>query len=55
MKNGKAAGIGEIPAKVWKCLGEECIYTVWGLMQRIYEQEKIPMAWRDGVIVRIYK
>ena len=42
-------------AKVWKCLGPEAIDMVWdlmwNLMQRIYTQDKIPMQWRDSLIV----
>ena len=28
---------------------------LWDLMQRIYEQEKIPTEWRDSVIIPNYK
>ena len=38
-----------------KCLGEEGIDMLWDLMQRIYEQEKIPTECRDSVIIPIYK
>ena len=55
MKNGKATGMDGIPVEVWKCLGEEGIDMLWDLMKGIYEQEKIPMEWRDGVIIPIYK
>ena len=44
-----------IPVEVWKCLGEEWIDMLWGLIQGIYEQENIPTEWRDIVIIPIYK
>ena len=43
-----------IPVEVRQCLGEEGIEMLWDLMQRIYEQEKIPME-RESVIIPIYK
>ena len=41
--------------EVWKCLGEEGIDMLLDLVQRIYEQEKIPTERRDSVIIPIYK
>ena len=55
MNKGKAAGIIGIPVEVWTCLGEEGIDMLWDMMQRIYEQEKIPTEWRESVIIPIYK
>ena len=55
MKNGKARGPDEIPAEVWKSLGEKGIDLLWDLMQKIYQEEKLPNEWRDSVIVPIYK
>ena len=55
MKNGKATGPDEIPAEVWKCLGNSGIDLLWDLMGKIYEQEKIADEWRDSTIVPIYK
>ena len=55
MKMGEATEMDGIPVEVRKCLGEEGIDMLWDLMQRIYEQEKIPTEWRDSVIVPIYK
>ena len=55
MKNGKACGPDEIPAEVWKSLGEEGVDVLWDLMQKIYQEEKMPEEWRDSVIVPIYK
>ena len=55
MKKGKATGMDDIPVEVWTFLREEGIDMLWDLMQRIYEQEKIPPEWRDVVIITIYK
>ncbi|KAK3894199.1 hypothetical protein Pcinc_002033 [Petrolisthes cinctipes] len=55
MKNGKALGPDEIPAEVWKSLEEEGIDVLWDLLSKIHDQEKMPDAWRDSVIVPIYK
>ena len=55
MKNGKATGPDGIPAEAWKSLGEEGIDVLWDLMRKIYAQEKMPDAWRDTVIVPIFK
>ena len=51
MKKGKATGMDRIPVQVWKRLGEEGIDMLWDLMQRIYEQEKIPTEWRNSVVI----
>ena len=55
MKNGKATGPDEIPAEVWKALGEEGVDLLWDLLKKVYDQEKMPDAWRDSVIVPIYE
>jgi len=55
LKNGKATGPDDIPAEVWKCLGDVGIDMLWDLMTKIYEEEKIPNEWRDSVIIPIYK
>ena len=55
MKNGKAAGPDNIPVEVWKSLGEEGIDILWDLMQKIFNQEKMPEEWRGSLIIPIYK
>ena len=56
MEKGKTTGMGGIPVKVWKCLGEEGRTDLaWDLMQRIYEQEKIPTGWIDSVVYLFIK
>ena len=55
MKLGKAMGPDGIPMEVWKSLGEEGVDMLLDLLQKIFEQEKMPEEWRDSVIVPIFK
>ena len=55
MKHGKAMGPDGIPVEVWKSLGEEGVDMLLDLLQKIFEQEKMPEEWRDSVIVLIFK
>ena len=48
-------GSGEIPAKVWKCLGHLGVATFCKLFNRIMTTECIPSAWRNSVLVSIFK
>ena len=55
MKSGKAAGSDDIPAEVWKCLGWFGVVTLCKLFNSIMITETIPSAWRDSVLVHIFK
>ena len=55
MKHGKSKGPDGIPVEVWKSLGEEGVDMLLDLLQKIFEQEKMPEEWRDSVIVPIFK
>ena len=55
MKHGKAMGPDAIPGEVWKSLGEYGVDMLLDLLQKIFEQEKMPEEWRDSVIVPIFK
>ena len=44
-----------IPVEVWKSLVEEGVDMLLDLLQKIFEQEKMPEEWRDSVIVPIFK
>ena len=55
MKHGKAMGPDGIPVEVWKSLGEEGVDMLLDLLQKIFEQEKMPEEWRDSVIVPTFK
>ena len=54
MNDGKATGPDNIPVEVWKSL-EEGIGCLCWLLNKIYEKEKIPDAWRCSHVVQIYK
>ena len=55
MKSGKAVGSDEIPAEVWKCLGWFGVVTVCKLFNSIMITETIPSAWRDSLLIPIFK
>ena len=55
MKHGKAMGPDGMPVEVWKSLGEEWVDMLLDLLQKIFEQEKMPEEWRDSMIVPIFK
>ena len=42
MKKGKAVGPDELPAEIWKCMGEMGIEFLTGLFNKILEGERIP-------------
>ena len=48
-------GPGGIPVEVWKSLGEEGVDMLLDMLQKIFEQEKMPEEWRYSVIVPIFK
>ena len=53
---GKSKGNGRSTSGcVWKCLGEAGIGMLWGLMQKIYEKEKMLTERSDSVIVQLCK
>ena len=51
MKHGKAMGPDGIPVEVWKSLGEEGVDMLLDLLQKIFEQEKMPEEWMDSVFL----
>ena len=55
MKSGKAVGSDDIPAEVWRCLGWFGVVTLCKLFNSIMITETIPSAWRDSVLVPIFK
>ena len=55
MKSGRAVGSDEIPAEVWNCLGWFGVVTLCKLFNSIMITETIPLAWRDNVLVPIFK
>ena len=55
MKCGKVVGSDEIPVEVWKCLGQLGVVTLCKLFNRIMTTECIPSAWRNSILVPIFK
>ena len=55
MKQGKAMGPDGIPVEVWKNLGGEGVDMLLDLLQKIFEQERMPEEWRDTVLVPTFK
>ena len=55
MKKGKAAGPNELPAEVWKCMGEMGIKFLTKLFNRLLMGQWMPEEWRRGVLIPIYK
>ncbi|KAK3871346.1 hypothetical protein Pcinc_023496 [Petrolisthes cinctipes] len=48
MKNGKGVGPDQIPAEVWKSLGEEGIRLLTEFLNMVMKEEIIPNEWRDS-------
>ena len=55
MKSGKAVGSDEIPTEVWTCVGWFGVVTLCKLFNSIMTTETKPSAWRDSVLVPIFK
>ena len=54
MKTGKAIGTTGVPVEAWKCFGYEGVDMLSDLMQKIYEQDRLPEEWRERVIIHPY-
>ena len=55
MKCGKAVSIDDIPVEAWKCLGQLGVVTLCRLFTIIMTAECIPSAWRNSILVPIFK
>ena len=55
MKCGKAVGSDDIPVEVWTCLGQLGVVTLCKLFNRIMTTECITSAWRNSILVSIFK
>jgi len=55
MKNGKAAGAGNIPAEVLKVDPHISAYILLPLFQDIWQTETFPKEWKEGIIVTFLK
>ncbi|EYB84936.1 hypothetical protein Y032_0307g2033 [Ancylostoma ceylanicum] len=55
MKAGKASGPDGIPVEAWRSLGELGVRWLTMFFNNITRSEKIPEAWKDSIIVPIFK
>ena len=57
LKNGKAAGTDEIPAEALKVYQEMLALAemLYGLFDKIWEEEEIPLEWKEGLLIKIPK
>lgn len=55
LKEGKAAGIDDIPSEVWKFGGKGMRNWVWEFCNRVWREEKWPHSWEEGAIVPLLK
>ena len=55
LKNGKAAGTDEIPAEALKVDPEMLAEILYGLFEKIWEEEEIPLEWKEGLLIKIAK
>ena len=55
LKNGKAAGKGEITGEMIKGGGDRVMDWIWRLYNMAFESGVVPEDWRSTVIVPLYK
>ena len=53
--SGRASGKDGIPAEIYKAAGERAMEVFLGIIQSIWDQEKMPEDFRDALIVALYK
>ena len=55
MNSDRASGKDGIPAEIYKAAGPGATEVFYDIIQRIWEQEKMPDDFRDALIVALYK
>jgi hypothetical protein len=55
MKNGKATGPDDIPAEIWKLMGQNGVNILTDLFNGIVGEGKVPDVWLRSVTVPIWK
>ena len=53
MKNGKATAADNIPAEVLKVDPYLSADVLLPLFQEIWQKEKLPKEWKEGIIIKI--
>lgn len=54
-KNGRAPGSDKIQVEILKAGGEQLYRRLHKIICKIWNNEQIPMEWKQGVVVPIYK
>jgi hypothetical protein len=55
MKNKKAAGLDNIPAKILKSDTSKAADMFLPLFQEIWQGERFPREWKEGIVIKITK
>ena len=55
LKNNRAAGKDRLPGEFFKYVGEKLARVLHFVISKIWEEEKLPEEWMDGVVCPIYK
>ena len=55
MKNGRAAGPGDIPIELIKSGGQKLLAMITILLNKIINGEKVPEEWKVAIITSIHK
>lgn len=55
LKNGKTAGLDNLPSELYKYGGPHIKSSLFALILKIWECEKIPQDWKDASICKLYK
>nr|KAG5713359.1 hypothetical protein BaRGS_024907 [Batillaria attramentaria] len=55
LRNGKAAGLNEIPAEAIKADTETAINMLHSLFSKIWETEEVPAKWKEGIVIKLPK
>ena len=55
LRSGKAARPDEIPAEAIKADIETAVKMLFSLFRKIWEKEKVPAQWKEGIIIKLPK
>jgi len=55
LRNNRAAGKDELPSELFKHGGEALTRAMHWVITKIWDEEKLPQEWLEGVICPIYK
>ena len=55
LRNCRAAGPDDIAPELLKCAPQPAISTLHALFLKVWEEGRVPVAWKNGTIVSLYK